>query len=224
MGNDFFDEYTLPVGEWIENGVDWLVVNATPVFDAIQAPIGFVLDTSEDFLLWLPWYVVILIVMAISFMKHSGKHLRKLADGEAPGKVIRGILGDGWKLALLSGGLLMFAGFLGYWELTMTTLSMILTALIFCIVVGIPLGILSASTDTAENIIRPALDAMQTILPFVYLVRIVLLFGTGAGYAGNADLCAAAYCAPDQPGYSSGAARCSGSRQGFRLQQQAVAL
>jgi glycine betaine/proline transport system permease protein len=179
MSDEFFEKYEVPVGEWIENGVDWLVVNATPVFDAIKWPIGQVLDVSEDFLLWLPWYVVILAIILISFMKAGWKDLQKLRDKEPIDKVLMGMLRSGWRLALLSSGLLLAAGFLGYWELTMTTLSMVLTALVFCIVVGIPLGILAASSDNLENIIRPVLDAMQTIHPFVYLVPIVMLFGTG---------------------------------------------
>jgi glycine betaine/proline transport system permease protein len=176
---EFFDQYTLPIGEWVENGVDWLVVNATPLFNAVQWPIEQILDVSEGFLLWLPWYVVILSVIIISFLKTGSKHFRRFAEGDNPGKILKDIFLSGWKLALLTGSFLMLSGFLGYWNLTMTTLSMILTALVFCIVLGIPLGILAASTDTAENLIRPALDAMQTIHPFVYLVPIVMLFGTG---------------------------------------------
>ena len=79
----------------------------------------------------------------------------------------------------MSGLGLLLVGFLGYWELTMTTLSMILTALLFSIVVGIPLGILAARSDRFEAVLRPMLDGMQTIHPFVYLVPIVMFFGIG---------------------------------------------
>ena len=61
----------------------------------------------------------------------------------------------------------------------MTTLAMIFTAVIFCILIGIPLGILSSRSRTFEAIMRPILDVMQTIPSFVYLIPVVMLFGIG---------------------------------------------
>ena len=52
-------------------------------------------------------------------------------------------------------------------------------ALLFCIVIGLPLGIWLARSPRAAKIIRPLLDAMQTTPAFVYLVPIVMLFGIG---------------------------------------------
>jgi glycine betaine/proline transport system permease protein len=152
---ELFELYDVPIGDWVSNIVNWLVVNAGPLFDAIRWPIEQVLDNFEAFLLWLPWYVVLLAVAAIAWFK------------------------TGWKIALISAGGLLLVGFMGYWDVTMTTLSMILTALVFCVVVGIPLGILMAKNEWVENVTRPVLDAMQTIHPFVYLVPIVMLFGIG---------------------------------------------
>jgi glycine betaine/proline transport system permease protein len=93
--------------------------------------------------------------------------------------VFLGWYNAGWKIGVMSGLGLLLVGFLGYWELTMTTLSMILTALLFSIVVGIPLGILAARSDRFEAVLRPMLEGMQTIHPFVYLVPIVMFFGIG---------------------------------------------
>src|SRR3546814_16533704 len=61
----------------------------------------------------------------------------------------------------------------------MTTLAMILTAVVFCALVGIPLGILAARRNGFATGLRPVLDIMQTIPHFVYLVPIVMLFGAG---------------------------------------------
>ncbi|KPP85968.1 MAG: glycine betaine/proline transport system permease protein [Rhodobacteraceae bacterium HLUCCO07] len=68
---------------------------------------------------------------------------------------------------------------IGVWSETMTTLAMILTAVVFCALVGVPLGIAAARSDRFAVILRPVLDIMQTIPPFVYLVPIVMLFGVG---------------------------------------------
>lgn len=61
----------------------------------------------------------------------------------------------------------------------MVTLSLVITSLFFCVVIGVPLGILSARYDRMEKTIRPVLDAMQTLPAFVYLVPVVMLFGIG---------------------------------------------
>lgn len=155
MDDDLFDRYTIPVAEWVEAGVDWLQANAAEIFLAIRWPIEVVLDSFEMLLLWIPWYIMVLLIMAIGWYR------------------------NGWRISLLSGVCLLLIGFLGYWEPTMTTLSMIITAVAFCVVIGVPLGILSATNDRVAGIVRPALDAMQTIHPFVYLVPIVIFFRVG---------------------------------------------
>ncbi len=61
----------------------------------------------------------------------------------------------------------------------MTTVAMVLTALLFCTLIGLPLGIIAGRNDRIAELLRPALDVMQTIPAFVYLVPIVMLFGIG---------------------------------------------
>ena len=67
----------------------------------------------------------------------------------------------------------------GAWSQAMVTLALVLTALLFCMLIGLPLGIWLARSPRAAKIIRPLLDAMQTTPAFVYLVPIVMLFGIG---------------------------------------------
>ena len=61
----------------------------------------------------------------------------------------------------------------------MVTLSLVLTALFFCVLNGMPLGIWLARSERANRVMRPLLDAMQTTPAFVYLVPVVMLFGIG---------------------------------------------
>ena len=61
----------------------------------------------------------------------------------------------------------------------MITLSIVFTALVLCVLIGIPLGILVSRNDRFEAALRPMLDAMQTIPSCVYLVPVVMLFGIG---------------------------------------------
>ncbi len=61
----------------------------------------------------------------------------------------------------------------------MSTLALVVTAVFISILMGLPLGILSARSDRAEKLMRPLLDGMQTIPSFVYLIPAVLFFGIG---------------------------------------------
>lgn len=74
---------------------------------------------------------------------------------------------------------LLLVAMLGIWPEAMVTLSLVLTSLSFCVLIGLPLGIVLASSDRAQRLMRPVLDAMQTTPAFVYLVPVVMLFGIG---------------------------------------------
>jgi glycine betaine/proline transport system permease protein len=74
---------------------------------------------------------------------------------------------------------LMFIGLIGAWEESMITLALVITAVLFSILIGLPLGIWSAKSDRVDKILRPILDGMQTTPAFVYLIPIVMLFGIG---------------------------------------------
>lgn len=65
------------------------------------------------------------------------------------------------------------------WSLAMTTLAIVIAAVLLCVVIGLPLGILAGKSDRFEATVRPILDTMQTIPAFVYLVPVVMLIGIG---------------------------------------------
>ncbi len=96
--------------------------------------------------------------------------------------LLAGVLGyvaGGWRLALLSALSVFGVGLLGMWEASMDTLSQVLVAVIFSVVIAIPLGILSARSDSFQAFLRPVLDTLQTIPAFVYLVPVIMLFNIG---------------------------------------------
>jgi glycine betaine/proline transport system permease protein len=151
----FFEANVIPVADWVEVLVDWLVLNGGPVFTLIRWPVATTLDKIESFLLILPVPVVVLAILGIGWYT-AGR----------------------WVGVFSALGLIL-VGFLGFWDATMSTMGMIVTAVAFCAGVGIPLGILAAQNDRFESILRPVLDAMQTVHPFVYLVPVVMFFGIG---------------------------------------------
>lgn len=155
--NAFFD--LIPLGEWLSDGSEWLVnslvMYTSGFFDVIQMPIQWLLGALDTTLNAVPWPLIVLGALALGWW-NSGRNVGILA---AVG--------------------LTLTGFLGYWELTMTTLAMVLTALLFSVVIGVPLGIWASRSERVDNTSRVVLDGMQTIHPFVYLVPIVMLLGIG---------------------------------------------
>jgi glycine betaine/proline transport system permease protein len=145
----------IPLGDWIASLVDWVVTNFRWFFQLIRWPISGVLNGIEDFFLWVPPFLF-LIVLGLLAWQFAGRGL-----------------------AIFSILAMLFVGLIGAWPESMTTLSLVITAVVLCIMVGLPLGIAAARSNRVENIIRPVLDAMQTLPAFVYLVPVVMLFGTG---------------------------------------------
>jgi glycine betaine/proline transport system permease protein len=113
------------------------------------------LDGLESFLQGLPVWAFLLILILIAWRI------------------------GGWRIAVGTGLSFLVIGFLGLWSVAMTTVAMVATSVVFCVVIGVPLGIAAATSELVSRMMRPVLDAMQTTPTFVYLVPIVMLFGIG---------------------------------------------
>ncbi|RLA73649.1 MAG: proline/glycine betaine ABC transporter permease ProW, partial [Epsilonproteobacteria bacterium] len=150
-----FDEAVIPFDSWTNSSISWVVENFRDTFLVAKMPVEFILKSVESFLLWLSPYVVILFFVLFALQVAS----KKLAFGTVFAFV--GI------------------GLIGAWSESMITLSLVITAVLFSILIGLPLGILSARHDKVDRLVRPILDAMQTTPAFVYLIPIVMLFGIG---------------------------------------------
>lgn len=152
---DPFQAVTLPLGDWVTATLNFLVHNFREVFRAIRWPIDQVLNGIEFTLQSIPPTLGIL--------------LSTLLGWQLAGK----------RMALLCFITLTLLGLIGVWSESMTTLALVLTSVFFCAVIGVPLGIACARSNRLESIVRPLLDAMQTLPAFVYLVPVVMLFGIG---------------------------------------------
>jgi glycine betaine/proline transport system permease protein len=150
-----FQEAVIPLGAWVDTGLDWLVANFRPVFQAIRLPIDATLTGIETTLLAVP-DVLMVIIMGLLAWQAGGRRL--------------GIS------AVIS---LVVIGLIGAWAEAMVTLALVLTSVFFCLIIGLPMGIWLARSDRAAGAVRPVLDAMQTTPAFVYLVPVVMLFGIG---------------------------------------------
>lgn len=152
---DPFSEKLIPLDHWVDQGLEWLVDNFRPAFQAVRWPIDATLSGIESALLAVP-SVIMIVLFGLIAWQVSGR-----------------------RLALATIGSLVFVGLIGAWPEAMVTLALVLTSVFFCILFGLPTGILLARNDRAEAAVRPILDAMQTTPAFVYLVPVVMLFGIG---------------------------------------------
>lgn len=150
-----FEEQLIPLDSWIQSIVNWLVINHRDFFQAIKVPIELSLQGLEWVFTSLPPIVVILL-FTVAAWRFAG----------------RGI-------AIFTVISFFLVGYLGLWSETMITISMVVSSVFFCALIGIPLGIMSGRSDKFQSFLRPCLDAMQTIPPFVYLVPVVMLFSIG---------------------------------------------
>jgi glycine betaine/proline transport system permease protein len=83
---------------------------------------------------------------------------------------------------LVTVSLLAF-GIFGFWPAAIDTLIITGVAVVACIVVGLPVGVLMARNNVVSAAVTPVLDAMQTMPAFCYLLPMVLFFGIGSACA-----------------------------------------
>ena len=148
-------EIYIPIGEWIEGNIKEWLFEQRPLFKKISAPIDTVLNSLDSLFNFIPFPIILLIFVIFAYKT------------------------NGIKFAIFSFLSLLFIDLVDLWSESMTTLAMIFTAVLFCMLIGIPLGIIASRSNTFEIILRPILDIMQTIPSFVYLIPVVMLFGVG---------------------------------------------
>lgn len=145
----------IPLGQWFEDGFDWLTSNLSGLFDLVQS----LLQSAVDGLLWALTSPPALIMVAIF--------------------TLLGLLARGWKFALTTLiGLLLIVS-MGQWTAAMETLTLVLVAAVVAVLISVPLGIWAAQNDRVSMFVKPVLDLMQTMPGFVWLVPVVTLFGIG---------------------------------------------
>lgn len=150
------DGYKIPLGEYIELFFDWLVDNTSGFFDAMAEALEWLINSSTDVLSWLHPIAFILLLAGFAFWLHRS-----------------------WALVVYTLLSLLLIWNLGYWLETMQTLSLVIYATLFCILLGLPVGIYAAHHPRFYAVMRPVLDLMQTVPPFVYLIPTLTLFGLG---------------------------------------------
>ncbi len=146
----------IPIGKYAKQVIDWLQDTAEPFFDWLS----WVLENLINAILWILQTPHPLIIIAV-FVGLTYALQRS------------------WKSALL-----ILLGFLfilnqGYWEATTESLTLVLSACVVCMGLGVPIGIAAAHRPHLFRMMRPVLDLMQTLPAFVYLIPAIIFFGIG---------------------------------------------
>ena len=153
---DWLTDHKIPLGKWIASFVDLLLDHGAWFFDYLSEALKFLIEGVAGLALGVPALVLVLAIAGLAFWLHRS-----------------------WKLVATVVLTLLLVINLGYWETTVQTLTLILFSTAICIAVGVPVGIAAAHRPWLYNAIRPALDLMQTIPTFVYLIPTMIMFGLG---------------------------------------------
>ncbi|WP_424937755.1 MULTISPECIES: ABC transporter permease [Bacteria] len=149
------DGFRIPLGSWVETGVDWIKDNLEGLLDVISLIVRTLVDGLTALLVDTPFVVVIVAAALLSWIVRS------------------------WQLAI--GTLVTFTLLVGLdlWEPAMQTLALVVVAALVAVVIAVPLGIWSARNATVRAVLKPVLDFMQTMPAFVYLIPAIVFFSIG---------------------------------------------
>lgn len=155
MQSDIFDLYQIPLQEWLAPLSNSLADFRSTTRALITGPVEEVLGTFMWALEAIPPALMVVAFFLLAWWA------------------------AGWRVGLFTGIALLVIGYVGIYDEFLTTFAIVLTAVFFCIIIGVPLGIVASRSDGFAAGIRPVLDVMQTTPAFVYLLPIVILFSVG---------------------------------------------
>ncbi|HKL70615.1 choline ABC transporter permease subunit [Salibaculum sp.] len=146
----------VPIGDWAEAGFDWLETTGQVFFDGL----AIAMENLIDGILWVLQSPHPLIIIACFV-------------------ALTWVLQRNWKICLFVAVGFLFIINQDYWEETTESLTLVLSACVVCMAIGVPIGIAAAHRPRLYAWMRPVLDLMQTLPTFVYLIPAIVFFGIG---------------------------------------------
>jgi glycine betaine/proline transport system permease protein len=166
---------TIDIADQINDAVGWVrdnIRDGVPIIGGTQAINDFlvvdVLKPLRELLQWTPWLAFVVVVAAIAYASRGWR----LAAGCSMCLLAIGAMGS------IPGGT---DGRTPMWDLAMDTLSQVLVAIVFSVLIALPLGVWAGRSDRVQTVLRPFLDVAQVMPAFVYLIPVLFLFGAGPG-------------------------------------------
>jgi len=151
----FPDILEFSIASYVDTAVDWILSTFKGFFNIINEILFFSFDVTEAVLSFIPWFVMILALVVGIWKLYS------------------------LKTGLVLGVILFLIGVFGMWDKMIYTLVIVIISVIISILIGIPSGIIMSKSKKVEKIMKPLLDAMQTMPSFVYLIPAIMIFGLG---------------------------------------------
>lgn len=175
---DLLSECKLRVGDAAEAGFDWLQANLAGVFDAMAAGLEVMIDAILAVLQEPPntGWIYDLRRSEVEYLYPEAWHPILITGIFA---ILALWLHRSWKMPILIVIGLLFIINQGYWEETTESLTLVLSACLVCMGLGVPIGIAAAHRPRLYAAMRPVLDLMQTLPTFVYLIPAIVFFGIG---------------------------------------------
>ncbi len=154
--------------------MDWLTDTKIPVGKTAKAVFEWLQDIGEPFFDWLSWLLELLIdgILWVLQTPHPFITVGVFV-------AITWLLQRNWKICVFVALGFLFILNQGYWEETTESLTLVLSACLVCMVIGVPIGIAAAHRPRLFVAMRPVLDLMQTLPTFVYLIPAIVFFGIG---------------------------------------------
>jgi glycine betaine/proline transport system permease protein len=144
-----------PIQHKVDDIVGWMSVHLYTLTNGVQNQFTVhILNPLQELVANSPWYVTGTAILALAL----------LIGG------LRALVSTALCLAGIYG--------LGLWNYSMITLTATLVATVIVVLIGVVVGVWIGRSKTADNVVRPLLDAGQTLPPFVYLIPILAFFGT----------------------------------------------
>ncbi len=153
---DWLTDRKLPVGDIASAGFEWVRDHAEGLLDAMSVAMEGLIEGILWVLQTPPPLVVVLVFVALTW-----------------------ILQRNWKTCALVAAGFLFILNQDYWEETTESLTLVLSACVVCMAIGVPIGIAAAHRPRLYAWLRPVLDLMQTLPTFVYLIPAIVFFGIG---------------------------------------------
>ena len=153
-GSDFPDAVRFSFREPVNALTGWIETNLFFATSAVKdiATYGLI-NPLQGVLTTSPWWLVTIVIGGMA------------------------ALVGGFRTAVTTVVCLLLLIGLQLWEHSMETLAAVLVATVLTLVVGLAFGIWSARSDRFATVLRPILDAAQTMPSFVYLLPALALFG-----------------------------------------------
>lgn len=151
----FPDILEFSIASYVDTAVDWILSTFKGFFNIINEILFFSFDVTEAVLSFIPWFVMILALVVGIWKLYS------------------------LKTGLVLGVILFLIGVFGMWDKMIYTLVIVIISVLISVLIGIPSGIIMSKSKKVEKIMKPLLDAMQTMPSFVYLIPAIMIFGLG---------------------------------------------